>query len=265
MPKKYGTRSEVFDEQAMQTRGGLQKEDLMVSRTGKIVSKKKSEIAKQAYARWGFKKREEQKEEPKKKRRKKKRKLSKMTHLLDFVRQFKSEPLGEDEVLAMVSRPGLRAVEYGRIANKSLHQLLPKKVSGLLILFEDKIKNRKVGHYCLLFRHPRSGVHFFDPLGLGLLTVDRITGNSFQLARVLQKHHVTENTTKFQKMQSDVQSCGRHCAVRYNLADFTPEEYRQAIGMRSLSYDDVVTMITLRDQLKDWSKLLPQQTPYGHS
>ncbi len=55
MPKKYGTRSEVFDEQAMQTRGGLQKEDLMVSRTGKIVSKKKSEMAKQAYARWGFK------------------------------------------------------------------------------------------------------------------------------------------------------------------------------------------------------------------
>ena len=42
--RRYGTRSEVFDsETAEMTRGGLRKADLVLSRTGKIVSKKKSE------------------------------------------------------------------------------------------------------------------------------------------------------------------------------------------------------------------------------
>ena len=40
--RRYGTRFEVFDsETAEMTRGGLKKEDLMMSKSGKIVSKKK--------------------------------------------------------------------------------------------------------------------------------------------------------------------------------------------------------------------------------
>jgi hypothetical protein len=57
MVKKFGTRSEVYDELAERTRGGLTKTDLIVSRTGKIVSKKKSEMARKSYQEFGFKKR----------------------------------------------------------------------------------------------------------------------------------------------------------------------------------------------------------------
>jgi hypothetical protein len=57
--KKYGTRSEVWDDLAEKTRGGLMKTNLMISKTGKIVSRKKSELAKKSYAEYGFKKREE--------------------------------------------------------------------------------------------------------------------------------------------------------------------------------------------------------------
>ena len=61
--RKFGSRSEVYDLQtAEQTRGGLTKDMLTLSRTGKIVSKKKSEAAKTMYKKWGFKKREEAKE-----------------------------------------------------------------------------------------------------------------------------------------------------------------------------------------------------------
>ena len=64
--RRYGSRYEVFDAQtAFQTRGGLKKEDLMLSRTGKIVSKKKSEAAKKLYQEYGFNKRTKAK--PKKK------------------------------------------------------------------------------------------------------------------------------------------------------------------------------------------------------
>ena len=71
--RRYGSRYEVFDsETALQTRGGLKKEDLMLSRTGKIVSKKKSLAAKALYEQYGFKKREVKKSPPKKRGRKKK-------------------------------------------------------------------------------------------------------------------------------------------------------------------------------------------------
>ena len=76
--RRYGSREEVWQDEASMTRGGLKKADLMISRTGRIVSKKKSEQAKANYSKFGFKKREEKKEEkeekPKKKRRKRKKK-----------------------------------------------------------------------------------------------------------------------------------------------------------------------------------------------
>ena len=73
--RRYGTRFEVFDsETAEMTRGGLRKADLMMSRSGKIVSKKKSESAKALYEKFGFNKRVVEK--PKKKSKKKKKKKS---------------------------------------------------------------------------------------------------------------------------------------------------------------------------------------------
>ena len=54
--RKYGTRAEVFDlGTAEMTRGGLRKEDLILSRTGKIVSKKKSASARENFLKYGFK------------------------------------------------------------------------------------------------------------------------------------------------------------------------------------------------------------------
>ena len=70
--RRYGTRSEVFDsETAEMTRGGLKKEDLVLSRTGKIVSKRKSESAKKIYEQYGFKKRVQEIKKKKKKTKKK--------------------------------------------------------------------------------------------------------------------------------------------------------------------------------------------------
>ena len=70
--RRYGTRFEVFDsETAEMTRGGLKKDDLMMSKSGKIVSKKKSQSAKALYEQYGFSKRPVKK--PKKKKRKKKK------------------------------------------------------------------------------------------------------------------------------------------------------------------------------------------------
>jgi len=91
--RKYGSRSEVYDlKTSFCTRGGLTAADLTLSRTGKIVSRKKQESARTAYKQFGFAKRkvpEEVKElaskssqrvaqEPPKKRRRKRKKVDKV-------------------------------------------------------------------------------------------------------------------------------------------------------------------------------------------
>lgn len=81
---KYGDRSSVWNGTAKQTRGGLTKDDLVMSKSGKIVSKKKSESARAWYQKnGGFNKKVVEKtpepvptptEPPKKKRKYRRRK-----------------------------------------------------------------------------------------------------------------------------------------------------------------------------------------------
>ena len=82
---KYGDRNSVWNGQAKQTRGGLTKDDLIKSKSGKIVSKKKSESARALYQKnGGFRskvaktpevKPAEDPEPPKPKRRRRKKKV----------------------------------------------------------------------------------------------------------------------------------------------------------------------------------------------
>ena len=77
--KKFGSRADVWDGLCSMTRGGLTKDDLVLSKNGKLVSKKKSEIAKKNYEQFGFAKRKQPEPEPveeapKKKRRRRKKK-----------------------------------------------------------------------------------------------------------------------------------------------------------------------------------------------
>ena len=73
MVRKFGSRADVIDGLCIMTRGGLSKEDLILSKNGKIVSKKKSEAAKLNYKTFGFAKRKAPVEEKKKRKRRKKK------------------------------------------------------------------------------------------------------------------------------------------------------------------------------------------------
>jgi hypothetical protein len=74
--RRFGTRDEVWSNVAEQTRGGLTRDKLTLSRTGRLVSKLKSEQARANYAKYGFKKRETAKTIVTKKARRKRKKKS---------------------------------------------------------------------------------------------------------------------------------------------------------------------------------------------
>ena len=81
--KKFGSRQEVWNGECMMTRGGLTKENLVLSKSNRLVSKRKSEAARAAYQKFGFKKRvvaePEPEPEPEKRKRKRRKKKVKKT------------------------------------------------------------------------------------------------------------------------------------------------------------------------------------------
>lgn len=54
MSKNIGSKAQVFHGNALKTSGGLKKDDLMMNKRGRIVSRKKSALGKIAFAKNGL-------------------------------------------------------------------------------------------------------------------------------------------------------------------------------------------------------------------
>ena len=171
-----------------------------------------------------------------------------------FIDKQLSLPLDKDRVLAMSQRAGLKYLYYDDIKpHMTLKSLLPKPESGRLILF-TKHDGSQIGHFCLLFRNPRSGYHFFGSYGFGLHKVLEITGSSHKLEKLLRGHNIHINKHQFQhetKGQRAVNTCGRFCITRWNAAHLKPKEFEDLMHHRALSPDEIVTLMTMeRDLVK---------------
>ena len=168
--------------------------------------------------------------------------------LRDIMRKFESEPETPKYILKMSMRKGMKYYEYPDTKHKSLNQLLPNKISGALILLMDTKSKSNVGHFVLLMRHPRSGITFFDPYGFGLSRLLTKTGNERHLEKKLL-HNFHDNRIPYQKKQNDIQTCGRHCVVRYNAAAMKPKEYQSLMNLPGLLPDDIVMLMTIGEDL----------------
>ena len=172
----------------------------------------------------------------------------KLQRLLELEQE---KPLDKDNVMAMSQRKNLRYLYYDDLKNRdTLHKLLPEPDSGLLILFVKQ--NSEVGHFCLFFRNKRSGMHFFDPYGFGLKKVLDITGSSHKIETLMIGHDVHINKHPYQKLhkgRAAVNTCGRHCITRWNASHLKPDEYEDLMHHPSLDADEIVTMLTLEQDL----------------
>ena len=170
--------------------------------------------------------------------------------LRQFIERERAKPLDKDDVMKMAYRPGLRYLYYDDIGNKTLKQLLPEKNSGRLILFVDHSHpKRKIGHFCLLFQHERSGLTFFEQYGLGLRVVTHMTRSKKKLEVLLQHTDVHINKNKYQQRKQDVNTCGRHCITRWNCAQMKAGEYERFMHDPKLSTEEIVIMLTLEQDL----------------
>ena len=181
-----------------------------------------------------------------------------MMKLQKFIEHERKLPLSRERIQKMVFRKNLRYKEYGDLKHSDrLRQLLPEKISGLLILY-DNAQNPDIGHYVLLYR-TGGNYHYFDPTGIGLRRMTRITGNNSVLVEILAGEDVSFNSVKYQKVRGDIQTCGRHVACRYNFCEFNKNDYHALMRYRGIPYDDLVTLLTLPNDLSHWKGTLAEE------
>ena len=168
--------------------------------------------------------------------------------LRKIVRSVETKPMDEAIVRRLSQRPGLVFMEYKNMIGKSLQQLLPKAVSGVLVLIMDNRKNSNVGHFVLLMKHPRSGITFFDPYGFGVHQLCKMTKNHNHLERLLLTaghRNIHDNRVAYQKRANDIQTCGRHVITRWNCASMNAKEYKAMMHLPGFTTDELVTLLTL--------------------
>lgn len=171
--------------------------------------------------------------------------------LESYIKKEEARPLDVDTLKTYMRRPGLKFIEYEKIAKDTKLKELLGPSGGVCILWSSPGK-KSIGHFTGLFRKGRS-LLWFDPTGLAIHRLAEITHNPFVLQKKLEEaRHVTYNRFKYQQIRANVQSCGRHVLCRWNMLHLSDSEYRGVMTHRHLNPDQIATMCTLPDDLSHW-------------
>jgi hypothetical protein len=123
-----------------------------------------------------------------------------------------------------------------------------------MILYETR---EDFGHWILLSKLDKDNLRFFDPYGLGideelkLATYNRRIHNNQivpHLTHLLKQstYNVQVNKTRYQKILSHVNTCGRWTAVRSLFSNLDAEKFKQLMkGNKYYDGDVWVTALTI--------------------
>jgi hypothetical protein len=174
---------------------------------------------------------------------------------IEKLEELKETPMDDGEIKSIL--PNVKIIKYSELKNyNNINQLLPKVKDHIIILFENSPNN---GHWTALLRPHKNEIEFFDSYGNNDVDIlnwipkrDNINlGVSEPYLRNLLKksgYKCYYNTTQYQSKNSDIASCGRHCAFRIkcmlkgnqNLKDY--HNFMNNLKKKTgLSFDDIVS------------------------
>lgn len=113
------------------------------------------------------------------------------------------------------------------------------KYGALILLYQTK---QNYGHWCCVFKRNNNTIEFFDPYGL--FPDDELEFVPKNMRKVLNEDYphltwllynsgykkIDYNSKQLQKFKGDVNTCGRHCAVRIMLRNLPIDEYIKFLG-----------------------------------
>ena len=172
-----------------------------------------------------------------------------------ILRAAKNIPLAFDELRTIV---GDRANVGFKDHERLKPNMTPAEVVGkhdavaimVHILNAKTHKQNGVNHWVGLIKHG-SKYMYFDPLGLSLTQLYRITHEPHTLESIFKGHHVEMSTTGVQRYAENVRDCTMHVAVRFCFPKWTNKKYYKFLKSSRLSTDDTVTTMTLLHLLRE--------------
>lgn len=169
--------------------------------------------------------------------------------------EYENIALSDKEVLRLVDGRA-KIILYPQFAKMNSIEDALQPYGACFILF---LSQPNYGHWCCLFRRGNT-LEFFNPYGgypddtleyIPWKFRDISNQNFTYLTKLLieSPYNLEYNEHKFQKMKSDIKTCGRHCAVRLMFRDLTLEDYYDMLKKLSkifkMNFDKIVTLLTM--------------------
>lgn len=162
--------------------------------------------------------------------------------------------LSDDDIRNLLGS-GIKITTYPDLANvKRVDDLFDRK--GRAIIFFPQTDER-TGHWTCMIRRGRT-IEFFDPYGeppdyqkdtIPTPLLERMRMKEPLLADLLlsSPYKLLYNKEQVQELSDDIQTCGRHCAVRLLFGHLPVKQYRKHIKRSGLSPDEFVLRITQQE------------------
>lgn len=172
--------------------------------------------------------------------------MSSKTH----IRKLMKKPLSNFDIIKIVG--DCLILTYDQLKDyNNIDDIL--NINGICILLYQTKKG--YGHWCALLKR-QDFIEFFDPLGYKpddeLLKVPsnlrKILGQDqphLSYLLLSSPYNIEFNNYKLQKNVKDVNTCGRHCAMRCLFIEYNIDEYYNMIkNIKGLKPDELVTVLT---------------------
>lgn len=164
--------------------------------------------------------------------------------------------LSDDEIHKLL--PGVPITLYKDLDEKSLDQITDKNGRGMILFVTEETPTTITGHWLCVFKQPQ-GIMMFDPYG-GVKGDPWYKDSTFvekedlveldqtrpELETIIRKAGFRPlfNIHELQKDRRDINTCGRHCAVRLWNDHMSNNDYVHMLWQHGPSADATVTALT---------------------
>lgn len=167
------------------------------------------------------------------------------------LQEAKAYPLGDDDINKILE-PDTHIFTYPYLKQvKDIDEIFDPYGRAMMLYLTE---NERTGHWVCLIRRPHE-IEFFDPYGVGVDEQLAWNGKGKRieleqerplLSKLLREKGlpVVYNKTKFQKVDEDIATCGRHCVIRLLFKDLPLPKYAKMIEKSGMSPDEFVTRKT---------------------
>lgn len=173
------------------------------------------------------------------------------------IKNIEDVELSKQDIREMTSPNSPNVIDYIELQRIGNLDAVFKNGGCILLIDTSITADAKTGHWVLLLHQGGKNIEHFDSYGFGIDKELDIAnrdllryggGNQLtpHLTALIQKdgYNVIENNHKLQILKDGINTCGRHCVVRYLMRDTPLNDYIKMMTGNKINADEIVSYMT---------------------